>query len=45
MQLAIQEADVEREEVANKEKKRKKKEKKRRRAEAAALHGNGQATS
>ena len=41
MQVALQEAEVEREKIVNKEKKRKKKEKKRRKeAEAAALVEN-----
>ena len=41
MQLALQEAEVEREEILAKEKKRKKKEKKRRKeAEAAAANGD-----
>lgn len=45
MQLALQEAEVEREEILAKEKKRKKKEKKRRKeAEANGDHGNGTTT-
>lgn len=44
MQLALQEAEVEREQILIKEKKRKKKEKKRRKAAAAALGENPSST-
>lgn len=43
MQLALQEAETEREEILAKEKKRKKKEKKRRKEAEAAANGNGTA--
>jgi hypothetical protein len=44
MQVALQEAEVEREQILIKEKKRKKKEKKRRKAAAAALGENPSST-